>query len=236
MTNTMTKVVNIVKQAHGDIAAVLQKIKELQKNAGNYAPAYYNAQMMELEGKRTEIIRNAESSVRNVLSERKIDSDAVQFDAVNPAFMAVINSGLPVSVEELRAQFLKSAAAGDRSTMLMVERYAMQRNMTDFGLHVYTEDEQIAANDVVYAYARSALARPEYADVWFDAEYLENAEPEAMKRSYSDNTPQKVPAGIRHTQGGNYHYAEDPVEEEPVEEEPVEEEPVEEAGASDWGY
>ena len=187
MNSTMQDIVNIVKQGVNNLEGVQQEINKLHRDAANYAPKFYNDSLIGLEQKRQEVRAQTLHTVSEILKNRQIPNDVVNFENVNPAFLAVVNAGLPVSPEELRAAFLKAVNSGDRSTALMVERYAKQNKQDlEFGLHLYTESEHRAANDVVMSYASSALSRPEYANTWFDAEYLENAVPGPMKGAYTE--------------------------------------------------
>lgn len=171
----------LTTKAIKELNEVNAKIKDLKKVEKNYYKPRYEELMKELTDvrealiagtikKATELADNYKKGVREKLAPK---GEELTADA------ALLTSGINLTGDELNTLFDKYK--GNYTMQRLISEYASKNDVKSFMRVVATEAVYNDAADHLLTYTKSALSRPEYADLMLSDDYFKQITPDVMR-------------------------------------------------------
>lgn len=159
---------NITTETLGEIAKIDKKIADLKRDRSRYSDAFYRESLQKLRDERLAVIQNGEANAKKQLE----------------AFETRVHEAFRMRPEQLTddARLLQSGIKFSAVELdEMLGRYnnnpTMRRVISDYaesnGIRISsirTEASALEAAKALQNYYRSAVSRPEYADIWENEE------------------------------------------------------------------
>lgn len=169
----------LVFKAMQEIEAAQKEVTAWEQKRNIYEKTYFNAQLDEKKANVAAVVGKWNSAILEAVEQYKSDARArnqLRGEDMTPD-ANLLSSGLPLSKEDLQAIFDRSKGNYTMQTLTM--RYADQHKISLDGIFFTTEQTSEAA-DTMGKYARNALTRPEYRDIWDDSNQCEKIESPAL--------------------------------------------------------
>lgn len=169
----------ILPNAWKEIEQAENEVKTWEKNRSLYEKSYFNSRLAEKQEQLNAVVERwvkaiteavelykGETSGKNQIRGEELTADA-----------ALLSSGLPLSKADLQAIFDRSA--GNYTMQVLSMRYADQHQI-DIGRVFFTPEQTNQAADNLGSYAKNALTRPEYREIWGDEQKIAKIEAPAL--------------------------------------------------------
>ena len=165
------KILDLAKNTVNQLTENSNKMRELEARKANYASEYYKSLVEELKRERDEILWNGNHAAADLHEAQKIK--VREEFTLNPEQIAddakLLQYGFNFTVEDVDK--LLDKYKGNRTMERLITDYAQGRNIKP-NRSIETESSKLAQAEKMHTYYKSVVARPEYADTWFDDAYF----------------------------------------------------------------
>lgn len=169
----------IINKTLDEMERAQAAVKQWQAKKNIYEKSYFNTQLDELKGKVAAVTEQGNSAIDKAVEEYKSDiknRNQLKGEDLTPD-AKLLNNGFVLEKSDLQAIFDRSQ--GNYTMQVLTMRYAEQHKINIDRLFISTE-QTIKAADTVGRYAKNALTRPEYRELWNDSKQWEKIESPAL--------------------------------------------------------